>query len=137
MSYHKVDIQWGNHDIVWMGAASGSFACIANVIRISLRYGNMKTLENGYGISMLPLASFAMEAYNDDPCLQFQTIAQEDNSLSTREKLVLSRMHKAITVMQMKIEGQVIKRRPEYAMDDRLLLDKINFADKTVTIDVV
>lgn len=137
MGYHRVDIQWGNHDIVWMGAAAGSFACIANVIRVSLRYGNTKTLENGYGISMLPLASFAMEAYNDDPCTEFQTIAQEDNSLSTREKLVLSRMHKAITIMQMKIEGQVIKRRSEYEMKDRLLLDKINFKNKTVNINGV
>lgn len=135
IGYHKVDIQWGNHDIVWMGAAAGSFACIANVIRVSLRYGNMKTLENGYGISMLSLASFAMEAYGDDPCTEFQTISQEDNSLSTREKLVHSRMHKAITIMQMKIEGQVISRRPEYNMENRLFLDKINFETNTVDID--
>jgi len=137
MGYHKVDIQWGNHDIVWMGAAAGSFACIANVIRVSLRYGNIKTLENGYGISMLPLASFAMDAYNDDPCTEFQTISQDDESISTREKLVHSRMHKAITIMQMKIEGQVIKRRPEYGMEDRLLLDKMDFNSKTVEIDGV
>ncbi|MGL1891368.1 MAG: fructose-1,6-bisphosphatase [Spirochaetaceae bacterium] len=135
MSYHKVDIQWGNHDIVWMGAAAGSFACIANVIRVSLRYGNTKTLENGYGVSMLPLASFAMEAYAEDPCTEFKTIAQDDESLSIREKLILSRMHKAITIIQLKIEGQVIKRRPEYDMEDRLLLDKIDLDNNKVVID--
>ncbi len=135
MDYHKVDIQWGNHDIVWMGAAAGSFACIANVIRVSLRYGNMKTLENGYGISMLPLASLAMKEYNDDPCLEFQTKSQDDRSLSAHEKLILARMHKAITIIQLKLEGQVIKRRPEYNMDDRLLLDKIDHEKGEVLID--
>lgn len=137
MSYHKVDFQWGNHDIVWMGAAAGSFACIANVIRVSLRYGNVKTLENGYGISMLPLASLAMNAYSDDPCTEFQTLSQGDKSISTYEKLMLSRMHKAITIIQLKLEGQVIKRRPEYDMDDRLLLDKIDIDKGEVTIDGV
>lgn len=137
MAYHRVDIQWGNHDIVWMGAAAGSYACIANVIRVSLRYGNIKTLENGYGISMLPLASLAMNVYGDDPCTEFQTLSQEDSSLSTNEKLMLSRMHKAITIIQLKLEGQVIKRRPEYEMESRLLLDKINLDDSTVEIDGV
>jgi fructose-1,6-bisphosphatase III len=135
LGYHKVDIQWGNHDILWMGAAAGSLPCIANVIRVSLRYGNMKTLENGYGISMLPLASLAMELYSDDPCLNFETKSQEDKSLSTHEKLVLNRMHKAITIIQLKLEGQVIKRRPEYRMDDRMVLDFIDYDKGTVTID--
>ncbi|MBN2619260.1 MAG: fructose-1,6-bisphosphatase [Spirochaetales bacterium] len=137
MSYHNVDIQWGNHDIVWMGAAAGSYACIANVIRVSLRYGNMETLENGYGISMLPLASFSMDIYGDDPCTEFETKASDDSSLSTREKLILTRMHKAITIIQLKLEGQVIKRRPEYKMEDRLILDKIDIPNKKVTIDGV
>ena len=135
IGYHKVDIQWGNHDIVWMGAAAGSFACIANVIRVSLRYGNMKTLENGYGISMLPLASLAMNSYGDDPCREFGTKSSEDKSLSTHEKLLLSRMHKAITIIQLKLEGQVIKRRPEYNMEDRLLLHTINIEKGTVMVD--
>jgi len=135
MNYHKVDIQWGNHDIVWMGAAAGSLACIANVIRVSIKYGNMKTLENGYGISMLPLASFAMEAYRNDPCLMFKTMAEKDKSLSKRQKLVLSRTHKAITIIQMKVEGQVIRDHPEYEMEDRLILDYIDYENNTVTID--
>ncbi|WP_413699601.1 fructose-bisphosphatase class III [Psychromonas sp. KJ10-10] len=135
IGYHKVDIQWGNHDIVWMGAAAGSLACIANVIRVSLRYANMKTLENGYGISMLALGSFAMETYRDDPCHEFRTMAEGDRSLSTREKLVLARIHKAITIIQMKVEGQVIKNHPEYNMDDRLVLEKIDYEKSTITMD--
>jgi fructose-1,6-bisphosphatase-3 len=135
INYHKVDVQWGNHDIVWMGAAAGSLACIANVIRVSVKYANMKTLESGYGISMLPLASFAMEAYREDPCIEFRTMAEKDKSLSKRQKLVLSRIHKAITIIQMKIEGQVIKDHPEYEMEDRLILNNIDYENDKVTID--
>ncbi len=134
IDYHSVDIQWGNHDIVWMGAAAGSEACITNVIRVSLRYANMETLENGYAISMLPLISFAMDTYADDPCEVFKPKTDE-NQFTEHEKLLMARMHKAITVIQLKLEGQIIKRRPHYQMNDRLLLDKIDFENGTVRID--
>ena len=133
MKYHSLDFQWGNHDIVWMGAAAGSEACITNVIRVSLRYANMETLENGYAISMLPLASFAMEEYSDDPCLQFIPKTSSGN-YSEHEKLLMARMHKAITVIQLKLEGQIIKRRPHFLMDDRLLLHQINLSDGSVNL---
>lgn len=135
MDYHSVDIQWGNHDILWMGAAAGSEACIANVIRISLRHGNMATLENGYAVSLLPLASFAIEEYGDDPAELFmpQEFLGTDDSASERK--LMARMHKAITMIQFKLEAQLIMRRPEYQLEDRLLLDKIDFVSGTVTID--
>ncbi len=136
MSYHSLDFQWGNHDIVWMGAAAGSEACISNVIRVSLRYANMETLENGYAISMLPLASFAMEEYSNDPCHQFLPKTSSEQ-FTKHEKLLIARMHKAITVIQLKLEGQIIKRRPHYMMDDRLLLHHIDKSGCTVTIDEI
>lgn len=134
IDYHSVDIQWGNHDIVWMGAAAGSEACITNVIRVSLRYANMETLENGYAISMLPLISFAMDTYADDPCELFRPKTDE-NQFTEHEQLLMARMHKAITIIQLKLEGQIIKRRPHYQMNDRLLLEKIDFESGTVRID--
>ena len=101
MAYHSVDIQWGNHDIVWMGAAAGSVACIANVVRISLRYNNMETLENGYGINLIPLVSFALDVYGDDPCTQFLPKLEDDplriDKMDETELLLLARMQKAIT----------------------------------------
>jgi len=136
IDYHSVDIQWGNHDIVWMGAAAGSEACIANVIRVSLRYANMETMENGYAISMLPLVSFAMDTYADDPCDLYRP-KTDANEFTEHEQLLMARMHKAITIMQFKLEGQIIKRRPHYQMNDRLLLDKIDFEKGTVRIDGV
>lgn len=139
MNYHSLDIQWGNHDILWMGAAAGSEACIANVIRISLRYTNTETLESGYGISLLPLASFAMERYGEDPCTQFMPKFSDDLVRLTKvddyEQQLLARMQKAITIIQLKLEGQVIHRRPHYQMADRLLLDKINHQRGVLTID--
>lgn len=134
MDYHAVDFQWGNHDIVWMGAAAGSEACIANVIRVSLRYANMETVENGYAISMLPLVSFAVDIYGDDPCDIFRPMEAEEQ-FKEQEQLMMARMQKAISVIQFKLEGQIIKRRPQFDMDDRLLLDKINHKDGTVTLD--
>lgn len=135
LTYHSVDIQWGNHDIVWMGAAAGSPACIANVVRISLRYNNLETLENGYGINLIPLVSFALDVYGDDRCMQFVPKLQDDplriDKMDETELLLLARMQKAITIIQFKLEGQIIKRRPHYNMDDRLLLDKID-CDRTV-----
>ncbi len=137
--YHSVDIQWGNHDIVWMGAAAGSEACIANVLRLSLRYGNTETLENGYGISLLPLASLAMDVYGEDPCIQFMPRDADDRVESAVvddvEQQLLARMQKAISIIQFKLEGQIVQRRSHYNMDDRLLLDKIDLEQGTVSID--
>lgn len=130
--YHSVDVQWGNHDIVWMGAASGHLACIATVIRTSVRYGNLDILEDGYGINLIPLVTFAMETYKDSDCNVFAI--NYNNDYNMKDLQLDMRMHKAITMLQLKLEGQIIKRHPEYHMDDRLLLDKIDFANKTVTI---
>lgn len=133
VEHHSVDFQWGNHDIVWMGAAAGSQACMANVIRVSLRYANMETLENGYAISMLPLMSLAVDEYGDDPCEQFQP-KQMREEFTENEQLLMARMQKAISIIQLKLEGQIVQRRPHYQMDDRLLLDKINYNDGTIRI---
>ncbi len=135
MDYHSVDIQWGNHDILWMGAAGGSEACIANVIRISLRHANMETLENGYAVSLLPLASFAIETYGDDSCELFapQRFNQRDDSEGERK--LMARMHKAITIIQFKLEAQIIMRRSEYGLRDRLLLEKIDFDKGTIQLN--
>ena len=122
MQHSNVDFQWGNHDVVWMGAASGNKACIANVIRLSARYNNLSVLEDGYGINLVPLASFAIETYANDPCQCFRVHAQEDSNL--QEVSLNMKMHKAIAIIQFKLEGQLIKRRPEFNMDRRLLLDK-------------
>ena len=131
--YHNFDVQWGNHDILWMGAASGNKACIANVIRLSARYNNLSVLEDGYGINLVPLASFAIETYANDPCQCFRVHAQEDSNL--QEVSLNMKMHKAIAIIQFKLEGQLIKRRPEFNMDRRLLLDKIDYEEGTIKID--
>ena len=135
--YHSVDIQWGNHDVLWMGAASGHPACIANVIRISARYGNLNTLEDDYGINLMPLANFANTVYGDDPCSLFaiKHVEREDYSISQVEEEVEVKMHKAIAIIQFKLEGQLMMRRPEFHMADRLLLDKINYEKGSITID--
>jgi fructose-1,6-bisphosphatase-3 len=125
LAYDSVDFQWGNHDILWMGAAAGSEACIANVIRISLRYANTETLENGYAISLLPLATYAMDTYANDPCTGFEP-RSETHEFTDREMAMMARMHKAITVIQLKLEGQIIQRQPQYEMEERLLLDKMD-----------
>lgn len=133
MNYHSVDIQWGNHDIVWIGAASGHLACMANVIRLSAKYGNLDTLEEGYGINLIPLATFAMETYKEDPCSCFRISYTEQYD---KKDLELDRkMHKAIAVIQFKLEGNLIMSRPEFGMEQRLLLDKINFEKGTVVIE--
>ena len=126
--YHNFDIQWGNHDILWMGAAAGNDACMANVIRLSMRYGNLATLEDGYGINLLPLATFAMDTYGDDPCAVFApktTFA--DSNYNEKTLRLISQMHKAITIIQFKLEAEIINRRPEFGMDNRKLLQKIDF----------
>ena len=132
-NYHSVDIQWGNHDIVWMGAAAGHLACIANVIRLSARYGNLDTLEEGYGINLIPLATFAMETYADVNCDNFPIKYNKD--YNTKDLSLDMKMHKAIAMIQFKLEGALIMRRPEFHMEDRLLLDKIDYEKKSITID--
>lgn len=132
---HDYDVQWGNHDIEWMGAAAGNAALIATVIRVSTRYANIETLEEGYGINLLPLANFAMETYGNDPCTIWQTKDFENNPRLTRSAQLMAKMHKAISIIQFKLEGQTILRHPEWKMDDRLLLDKINYGEGSITVN--
>ncbi|MFR4350680.1 MAG: fructose-1,6-bisphosphatase [Roseburia sp.] len=134
MNHHSVDVQWGNHDVYWMGAAAGSQACICNVIRISAKYGNLNLLEDGYGINLVPLARLAMSKYEKDPCTCFKLDYREDE-YDVRDAMLDEKMHKAITVIQFKLEGQLIKRHPEYDMDQRLLLDKIDIARGVVCVE--
>jgi len=135
INYHSVDIQWGNHDIIWMGSAAGIRAMIANLIRISARYMNLDTIEDGYGISLLPLATFAMEAYKNDPCDLFAPKIPPDMELSSKQVEMIKKMHKAISVMQFKYEWEIISRNPQFEMEDRNLLHKIDFVHGTVEID--
>ena len=135
--YHNVDIQWGNHDVVWMGAACGSEACMANVLRMSLRYANLVTLEDGYGMNLLPLATLAMDVYGDDPCEIFMPKSVEDPTITPNQVSLIAKMHKAISIIQFKLEGEIIKRRPDFEMDDRLLLNHIDYVNGTVNIDGV
>ena len=134
-NYHDFDIQWGNHDIEWMGAAAGNWALIATVIRVSIRYANIETLEEDYSINLLPLATFALNTYGADSCERFQINDFEDNSRMKRSASLIAKMHKAISIIQFKLEGQTILRHPEYQMQDRLLLDKINFEKGTILIN--
>lgn len=134
MNFHSVDIQWGNHDILWMGAACGNEACMANVIRICSRYDNLDTLENGYGINIRPLSIFAMQKYQDDDCIKFLPKVYDYNKYIDTDKKIISKIHKAISIIQFKLEGQIIKRHPEYKMNDRLLLDKIDYVNGKVRI---
>ena len=132
--YHSLDIQWGNHDIIWMGAAAGNLACVATVIRNSIRYGNLDLLEEGYGINMLPLATFAMKAYADDPCEKF--VFKGTQSITNFEENEMTRkMHKAIAMIRFKLEGQLIKKYPEYGMEERLVLEKIDYENGTVELE--
>ena len=134
-NYHNWDVQWGNHDLVWMGAAAGSKACVANVVRICSRYANFKILEEGYGINLLPLVTFAMDVYGDDPCTIFRPKGADAEGLNPKQTRLVAQMHKAITIMQFKLEHEVIKRHPEYNMDDRNLLHLINREKGTITLD--
>lgn len=135
MEFHSLDIQWGNHDILWMGAASGNEACIANVIRICSRYDNLATLEEGYGINIRPLSMFAVKTYANDDCKNFLPKAKEVSRYSNSDKIIISKIHKAISVIQFKLEGNLIKKHPEYKMKDRLFLEKINYEKGTVLIN--
>ena len=133
--YHSWDIQWGNHDILWMGAAAGNNACICNVLRLSLRYANLATLEEGYGINLVPLATFALETYGDDPCEEFIPKLLKGNKMDEKTLQLTARMHKAIAVIQFKEEARIFHRRPEWQMEDRCLLENIDFDDCTCIID--
>ncbi len=136
LNYKDYDIQWGNHDALWMGAAAGNDCCIANVLRISLRYDNMATLEDGYGINLVPLATFAMETYGDDPCPIFEPkVPSGDSSLSLKSRRIIAKMHKAISVIQWKLEAALIARHPEWNMEGRNLLHLIDMEKKVVVID--
>ena len=135
-NYHHFDIQWGNHDILWMGAASGNNCCIANVLRLAMRYGNLSALEDGYGINLLPLATFAMETYANDPCTCFvPNIDQTVSPYNDKTIRLIAQMHKAICIIQFKLEAEIIKRHPEFEMEDRLLLHHIDYANQTITIN--
>ena len=123
----------GNHDILWMGAAAGEKTCIANALRISSRYDNLDIIEDIYGINLLPLASFAINTYRHDPCSEFQPKVDRDDS-NMREISMIAKIHKAISVIQFKLEGAIINRRPEYEMSHRLLLDKVDYDKGTIVI---
>ena len=134
--YHNVDIQWGNHDMLWMGAAAGNLASMAGVVRMCLRYGNLATLEDGYGINLLPLARFAMETYADDPCELFiPKLNAGESSFDAKTVRLIAQMNKAISIVQYKLEGEIIRRRPEFEMDDRLLLHRINLKKGTICLN--
>ena len=139
LQFHSVDIQWGNHDILWMGAASGSRALVATVLANSIHYNNLEVVETGYGISLRPLSVFANEVYRDADthCFAVKLTGDDADQYSEKDKLLSARMHKAITIILFKLEGQKIMRHPEYGMDDRLLLDKIDYEHKCITIDGV
>lgn len=134
MKMHDVDIQWGNHDISWMGAASGNWALIANVIRISMRYNNFDVLEDGYGLNLRALAVFAGETYKDDDCSLFMPQTLDDNIYDPVDTKLVAKMHKAITVIQLKLEGQLIERHPEWGMDERNIFRAVDFENGTVTL---
>lgn len=134
--YHNVDIQWGNHDVLWMGAFAGNNASIANVLRVSLRYGNLDTLEEGYGLNMLPLATFAMETYCDvDMDIYAPRINNAKRIYTEKEKRIIAQMHKAVSVIQWKLEGQMVRRHPEYGMDDRSMLDRVDWTTGTIEME--
>lgn len=134
MGYHDVDFQWGNHDIAWMGAAAGSWACITNVLRMNISYYNFDMLEVGYGINLRPLSAFALEVYGDDPCEAFRPKIIETSQFDPVDPALAAKMHKAIAICQFKVEGQRIKAHPEYHLENRLLLDKIDYEKGTIEI---
>lgn len=135
MEYHDVDFQWGNHDIVWMGAATGNWACIANILRMNISYNNFDMLEIGYGINLRPLSAFASKTYGDDPCTAFAPHILDRNKYDPVDEELAAKMHKAIAICQFKAEGQRIMAHPEYNLDKRLLLDKIDYEKGTINIE--
>lgn len=135
MNFHDVDVQWGNHDISWMGAATGNLACICNVLRIAISYNSFDVLEDGYGINLRPLSMFAARLYQDDPCDRFMPKILDENIYDAVDPGLAAKMHKAIAVIQFKVEGDLIKRHPEYGMDSRVLLEAVDYEKWTVNID--
>ena len=135
MKFHSLDIQWGNHDILWMGAALGNMASIATVIRICARYNNIGILEDAYGINIRPLSTFAQEVYGNDDCKKFMPKVFDYNKYDSSDRKTIAKIHKAITIIQFKIEGNLIKKHPEYNLNDRLLLDKMDIENGFVTIE--
>ena len=135
LQFHDVDIQWGNHDISWMGAATGNLACICNVLRIAISYNSFDVLEDGYGINLRPLSMFAARVYRNDPCERFSPQILDENIYDAVDPGLAAKMHKAIAIIQFKVEGQIIKRHPEYEMNDRILLNAIDYNKGTVTIE--
>ena len=133
--YHSWDIQWGNHDILWMGACAGNNACICNVLRLSLRYANLATLEEGYGINLVPLATFAMDVYGDDPCEEFQPKLLKGNRMDEKTRQLTAQMHKAISIIQFKEEARIFNRRPEWGMRDRCLFENVDYKRGVCIID--
>ena len=135
-TYHSWDITWGNHDIIWMGATAGNDACMCSVIRLSLRYANLVTLEDGYGINLVPLATFAMEAYGDDPCTE--VLPKTDagtGAIDEKTRQLIAKEHKAIAVLQFKLEGQLYEKHPEWKMKGRAMLERVNYEKGTIDID--
>lgn len=135
MDFHSLDIEWGNHDVLWMGAACGNEACIANVVRICSRYDNLSTLEDGYGINIRPLSVFATEVYKNDDCEKFLPRNKELSKYSNSDKIILAKIQKAISIIQFKLEGTLVKKHPEYKMKDRLLLDKLDIEKGIININ--
>ena len=135
MNFHDVDIQWGNHDISWMGAATGNLACICNVLRIAISYNSFDVLEDGYGINLRPLSMFAAKVYQDDPCKRFMPKILDENIYDAVDPGLAAKMHKAIAVIQFKVEGDMIRRHPEYEMDKRQLLSAVDFENGTLTVE--
>lgn len=135
MRFHDVDIQWGNHDVSWIGAATGNPACVCNVLRIAISYNSFDVLEDGYGINLRPLSMFAAKVYKDDPCTIFAPKILDENIYDAVDPGLAAKMHKAIAVLQFKVEGQIIKRHPEYEMSNRVLLEAVDFEKGTVMID--
>ncbi len=133
-NFQEADIQWGNHDISWMGAASGNRALIANVIRMAISYNNFDLLEDGYGINLRALSIFAAEVYKEEECLNFAPHVLDCNEFDPVDFQLAAKMHKAITMIQLKLEGQLIRRHPEYGMEDRDMLNNIDYINNTVTI---
>ena len=134
-AYHSWDIQWGNHDVLWMGAQAGNRACICNVIRLSLRYANLTTLEDGYGINLVPLATFAMDTYKDDPCKEFVPKVSGQQHIDRKTHDLIALMHKAIAILQFKEEGRIYAKHPEWGMQNRMLFNAIDYAKGTISID--
>ena len=134
-AYHSWDIQWGNHDVLWMGAQAGNRACICNVIRLSLRYANLTTLEDGYGINLVPLATFAMDTYKDDPCKEFGPKVSGQQHIDRKTHDLIALMHTAIAILQFKEEGRIYAKHPEWGMQNRMLFNAIDYAKGTISID--